>query len=276
MDDALDWVPLSSFGAKVELDLSASVSDAQIAAMKHLFATHHLIAFSGQRLSWEQQARVSGWFAPVIPEEKPTFIAPTPDIGGLGDSELPFHSDLSCTPEPLWGLSLHAVDVAAGAAPTFFIDAVAAAAGLPESLRGKLEGLHVLNLWPMSLSERQRASAAPKDWPGAVHPLLKPHPVSGEPILYLNASHTDRIVELAAAESEDLIRVLFDRLYDPNGRYEHVWKNGDLVIWDNLAIQHGRPPATNAVARTLQRVTMGTTSSLDLMPPQLMEAYKAA
>jgi taurine dioxygenase len=267
MDEVLDWSPLSPFGARVNLDLSGEVGEPVIDRLRSLYETRHLLIFPAQRLSGEAQLRVSGWFGPTLAGKTATYLATDPAVGGLGDAELAFHSDLSCAPEPLMGLSLHALEVSDHAPPTLFIDALAAAAALPEPLRTRLAGLHVMNLWPMSLSERQRSANAPEGWPGTAHPLLKPHPRTGAPILYLNASHTDRIVELAADESERLIQELFARLYAPASRYEHRWRKGDFIVWDNLALQHARPRAAPDVVRTLQRVEIGAKSYVEQMPP---------
>jgi taurine dioxygenase len=106
--------------------------------------------------------------------------------------------------------------------------------------------------------------------------VLRPHPRTGAPILCCNASHSDRIVELDGPESETLIQALFARLYAAENRYAHHWRNGDLIVWDNLALQHARPPVPHGVVRTLQRVEIGSASYHDLMPPELLAAYGAA
>jgi taurine dioxygenase len=80
------------------------------------------------------------------------------------------------------------------------------------------------------------------------------HPRTGRPILYLCEQSTSEIVELPHEESEALLMRLFDHLYDPAFVLEHHWRKGDLVIWDNLAIQHGRPDVTTeGPARTLRK-----------------------
>jgi taurine dioxygenase len=65
---------------------------------------------------------------------------------------------------------------------------------------------------------------------------------------------TDRIAELDPVESEALIEQLFAALYAPDNVYEHRWRPGDLLIWDNLALQHGRDAPERP--RTLRRVTL--------------------
>ena len=273
---ALNWTAMQPFGARVELDLAGDVEPAAIEQLRQLYDTCRLLVFTGQKLSHTRQASICAWFGEVIATDEPAYLSPDPDVGGLGDAELPFHSDLSCTPEPLTGLSLHAIDVDPQAPPTFFVDAIAAAAALPADLREQLATLHVMNLWPMDLSIRQRSGAAPEGWPGTAHPLLRPHRRTGELLLSLNASHSDRIVELDAGASERIIAMLFERLYAPARRLEHHWHNGDFLVWDNLALQHARPPVPRGVARTLQRVEMGSASYMELMPPELMAAYNSA
>ena len=269
----MDWSALQPFGAMVRMDLRDAASEGQIAELRALFDSHHLLYFPGQSLAPADQRRVAGWFGPLAADKGATRYATDTGMGELGDGELAFHSDLSCTPEPLLGISLHALAVDDRASPTWFVDAMAAARDLPAAVRDRLQGLHVMNLWPMQLGGRQRSANAPEGWPGTAHPVLKPHPRTGAPILYLNANHSDRIVELGAEESESLVLELFARLYDPAGRYDHHWRSGDLVIWDNLALQHARPRVPPGAVRTLQRVEIGAASYMELMPPALMAAY---
>jgi len=277
MDARLDWSPLQPFGARIELDCAATISDRQIEMLRSLYDTHHLLLFPDQKLSEEAQVRISSWFGPVAPDKGATHYSTTdPEFAEMGAAEIAFHSDLSCATGPLLGISLHAIEVADSASPTLFIDAVAAAEALRPSLRQRLEGLHVMNLWPLKLAERQRRESAPDDWPGAVHPLLKAHPRTGATILYLNASHTDRIIELSPDESESLIQELFGHLYSGAHCYEHHWTNGDFIVWDNLALQHRRPESPRGISRTLQRVEIGSSSYAEQMPPEVLEAYGIA
>ena len=54
--------------------------------------------------------------------------------------------------------------------------------------------------------------------------------------------------------------------------YEHHWRNGDLVIWDNVALQHARPPIADGTRRTLRRVVCGTPYQ-HLIPPEVAAYY---
>jgi alpha-ketoglutarate-dependent taurine dioxygenase len=66
------------------------------------------------------------------------------------------------------------------------------------------------------------------------------HPRTGRTLLYVSQMNTREIVELPHDESEELIEALSAHLYDPAHVFEHGWRQGDLVAWDNLAVQHAR------------------------------------
>jgi taurine dioxygenase len=67
------------------------------------------------------------------------------------------------------------------------------------------------------------------------------------------------LIGVPDAESDALIEEVLTYTYADDNVYEHKWQNGDIVIWDNLALQHARAPVTGGV-RTLQRVTIARLS----------------
>jgi taurine dioxygenase len=70
------------------------------------------------------------------------------------------------------------------------------------------------------------------------------------------------------ADSDALIEELLSYLYRDDQIYEHVWKTGDIVIWDNLGVQHARK-AISGGTRTLQRVTIAEIGYWDQLPTEL-------
>ena len=88
--------------------------------------------------------------------------------------------------------------------------------------------------------------------------MLLPHPVTGRIILYIDQMLTARIECLPEAESRALIKELQACLYAPGSLFKHVWHMGDLVIWDNIAVQHGRGDLIGTEGpRMLQKVKLG-------------------
>jgi len=176
--------------------------------------------------------------------------------GTLRDGELLFHADHSFLQWPLKAISLYAMQVPATGGETLFTDAAAAYARLPERLKARVAGLsarHVANYNLFEGDGRPRYDPA-SGAKAAVHPVAWPHPESGAPILFVSRLLTERILELSPEESEDLLLELFTYVEDEAHAYEHRWRAGDYLVWDNRQLQHSRrdfdPAATRALRRT--------------------------
>ena len=50
---------------------------------------------------------------------------------------------------------------------------------------------------------------------------------------------------------------IYDHLYVAENAVEHRWRRGDIVLWDNLTLQHARGSLASAGRRVLQRVVAG-------------------
>ncbi len=98
------------------------------------------------------------------------------------------------------------------------------------------------------------------------------HPRTGRPILLVTEHHADRILEMDEARSREVLDGLFEVLYAPEARYEHAWHLDDLLIWDNLAIQHARTERSDPAEgkRALQRVALAEKGL-----PELIERARA-
>ena len=86
-------------------------------------------------------------------------------------------------------------------------------------------------------------------------PIIVTNPGSGRKGLYVTSQNTMWIEGMDRAESEALLETMFDIAEDPAIIYEHVWRVGDLVVWDNLACLHARTDWPAEQRRTLRRCT---------------------
>jgi taurine dioxygenase len=85
---------------------------------------------------------------------------------------------------------------------------------------------------------------------------------------------TQRIEGMELDESEDLLEELFAHLYAPENTLDHQWRERDIVFWDNLAVQHGRPNIKiDGPARTLRKI--GLPIDPDLVPESLVASYES-
>jgi taurine dioxygenase len=71
-----------------------------------------------------------------------------------------------------------------------------------------------------------------------VHPVVRTHPATGRKCLYVCEGYTHRILDLPEDESRALLDDLFAHIIKPAFVYRHKWRAGDLLMWDNAAVQH--------------------------------------
>jgi taurine dioxygenase len=264
---AVNVVPLPG-PAGVEvlgLDLRASLSEPDQSTLRRHFDQDHLLCFRDQSLSIEDQIRLVSYLGTPLNESHDgagfSFVSNVREHAIVPHGRLLFHSDYEFTPQQLDVISLYAISVPDAPAPTCFANMVRAAEQLSEAERARLAGLHALHIFDLfgddSGNERYRAADLPPTAPRWRHPVVRPHARTGRPVLFVTQMETDSIVELDASESERTIEELFAVLYAPENVYEHHWRVDDLVVWDNLALQHGRPDLPETGERTLRRVSAG-------------------
>ena len=90
----------------------------------------------------------------------------------------------------------------------------------------------------------------------AWHPAVRTHPATGRKALYVNRLMTREIEGLPQAESNALLQMLFDHQEQPQFVYEHVWRAGDILMWDNRCTLHARTDFSAGERRLLRRVTI--------------------
>jgi alpha-ketoglutarate-dependent 2,4-dichlorophenoxyacetate dioxygenase len=174
---------------------------------------------------------------------------------GLGNRL--WHTDASFQDPPGRYSMLSARIVPPEGADTEFADMRAAYDALPAEMKARLEGLRVHHSIAHSRQtlgfefspEEQEALK------GAVHPLVRTIPRSHRHSLYL-AAHASRIIDWPIPEGRLLLHDLTEHATRPEFVYRHVWRVGDLVIWDNRATMHrARPFDDTRYRRELRRVT---------------------
>jgi alpha-ketoglutarate-dependent 2,4-dichlorophenoxyacetate dioxygenase len=174
---------------------------------------------------------------------------------GLGNRL--WHTDASFQDPPGRYSMLSAKIVPAAGADTEFADMRAAYDALPAEMKALLEGLrvhhsiaHSRQILGFEFSQQEQDILK-----GAIHPLVRTLPRSQRKSLYV-ASHASRIIDWPVPEGRLLLRDLIEHATQPQFVYRHVWRDHDLVIWDNRATMHrARPFADTTVRRELRRVT---------------------
>ncbi|MES2264983.1 MAG: TauD/TfdA family dioxygenase [Pseudomonadota bacterium] len=149
-----------------------------------------------------------------------------------------WHSDGSFRPYPTPISIWHTIITPAQGGDTLFTDLRQAHADLPAETRRRIAGLATFHR------------------NGVRHPLVLPHPVTGDASLYLNVGLTAGIAGMPSAEYSALLHALDQHLSRAGAVYRHVWRPGDVVVADNLRVAHRATPISPDTRRVLDRTTV--------------------
>src|SRR3546814_15477765 len=110
---------------------------------------------------------------------------------------------------------------------------------------------------PSEFTDRLSTKPIP-DWlPHHWHDTLITHPHTGERLPYIMEMQTARIDGLAPSDGKRVLEREPGYLYRPDAVLEHVWTNGDFVLWDDIPPQQARGSPAGEGRRTFQKITAG-------------------
>jgi taurine dioxygenase len=179
-------------------------------------------------------------------------------IGSLGDGEATWHTDMSYLPLPPKASLLYSIEIPPTGGNTSFCSMYAIYDALPAALKSRVEGLKIKHDGTYNSGGYVRAGVTPTDdpptSPGTLHPLVCTHPATARRMLYLGRRRNAYIAGLEPAASEALLDELWSYAVRPEFAWEHVWRVGDLVLWDNRCTMHRRD-AFDAQSRRIMHRT---------------------
>jgi alpha-ketoglutarate-dependent taurine dioxygenase len=244
------------FGVEVlGLQPKIPLSDDDIKTLKALFDAHSLLVFRDIDIDLKFQAYLSELLIgndPLAPDAPPPvenfYVSNERPSSAAPFGRLMYHSDSQWSKERCDLLSLYGEKVEQPSVPTMFVSSADAWDTLPESLRERVKNLVAVH---MHDDETYLKRAAGDDQVlvnsygiGANSnklPIVFTHPRTGRTLLYVSQQMTYGIDGMAREESEELLEALFNHSYASGKELAHHWRERDLVIWDNLALQHARP-----------------------------------
>jgi len=195
----------------------------------------------------------------TVANRRVMFVSNKEPGGGAPYGRLLFHCDTMWSENPYQSLSLYGVDVEQPSAPTLFVSMAHGWDTLADDLKARVADLNAVQGHTTVYANRggdEHVIDSVFDAPVSITtPVARPHPRTGRTTLYVSQQVTLELDGLGSEENEELLEKLFAHLYDPQYVYAHDWHNGDLVIWDNQAIQHARPNVVlEGPTRTLRKV----------------------
>lgn len=262
-------------GAEIEgVDLSVRPDDATIAAIYKAWLDHIVIVFRGQTLAMEDLPRVTGYFGKMGVLDRPAKFHPPgfsrtlpgimmisnirengEPIGALPDGEMMFHHDMIHKEIPSKATLLYSVEIPSRGGNTLFASGYAAYDTLDRAVRDRLEGKRALHHYNYGSTQRgdDRGTVAFNE---CVHPVFRTHEETKRKAVYVNRLMTVKVMDMEEAESTRLLNAVFDHSERKEFVYEHVWRTGDLLLWDNRCSSHARTDFPSAERRLMLRTTV--------------------
>lgn len=265
-------------GAEViGLDLAKPLSAQAFARIHRAHLDHHVLVFRDQHITPEQQIAFSRRFGPLqLHVLKQFALRDYPEVLivsniiengkpiGLGDAGRLWHSDISYTEKPSLGSMLHAQELPSEGGDTLFANMHLAWETLPAHLRQAVEGrraehtylaryadLQQRGSWRPNLTAEQIAQVKP-----VVHPVVRTHPETGRKALFVSEHFTTRILDLPEDESRALLDEIFAHSVRQEHLYRHVWREHDMLFWDNRSVMHLAAGTPDHLRRKLYRTTI--------------------
>ncbi|RPG27717.1 MAG: taurine dioxygenase [Gammaproteobacteria bacterium TMED50] len=262
--------PLSgSLGAEIIGVQIASLTDSQYNRVESALIEYEVLFFRDQVLAPEDHALFAERFGP------PQYHEAYPHVDGYrqltileNDEANPskiemWHADMTFKEVPPRGSILHGVTIPESGGDTMFASMSAAFEALSSNMQAFLCSLTAVHSFEYGFKEslndsggRERLKEMVEQNPPVVHPVVRTHPQSGRSGLYVNRLFTERIVELTAAESRELLRYLFDHITTPEFTCRFQWRAGSVAFWDNRITQHKPVNDYWPQRRRMQRITI--------------------
>lgn len=246
----IDVKPLTRhIGAEISgIDLTRPLNGEQVAEVRQALLQHLVIFFRRQPLTPPQHLAFGRYFGSLHvhpnsrgPEGYPEILPIHADASTQRIAGDRWHSDVSCDAEPPLGSILHLHTLPPAGGDTLFASAYAVYESLSAPLQrylGELTATHDGEPVYRARNRLRGIDDAGKTFPKASHPVVRTHPESGRKGIFVNPNFTTHIDEVPAAESEGILRFLYERFASPDFQVRFRWEVNSIAFWDNRSAQH--------------------------------------
>lgn len=265
--------PLERFGVEIlGVNLAHEHDQDTIDAIRKIWAENGVVLFREQQLEELEIVRFSAYFGRLeihvreeyLSMEHPELLLVSniqrdgQPIGILSDHAVGWHHDQIYLPRPALGSLLHSVKIPSSGGNTCFANLADAYDALPAKKQRYLEPLRAIHSyeyfnrrWSEPTSDQQKDRT-----PNVTHPLIRTHPETGRKAIYADPGMTPAIEGLEAHQSRALLDELFDWCTQSRFIYEHEWRLGDALMWDNATTMHRRGEFDPSTERLMKRTTI--------------------
>ncbi len=174
-----------------------------------------------------------------------------------------WHTDMTFQSQPPLGSILRARRVPEVGGDTMWASLFAAWDALSDRMQHYLDGLQAYHSFAHgfrhSLAEPggwERLGKSVRAHPPVKHPVVRTHPVSGLRALFVNRLFSTHIDGVSEAESDAVLRFLFEHIETPEFACRLRWRADTIAFWDNRCTLHRPINDYFPAARRMERITI--------------------
>ena len=241
-------------------DLSQPIDDATFAEIEAAFAEHSVVVLRDQKVSPDHQLAFARRLGELEINAFDRFrlegydgvlkVSNLQEDGkpiGYADAGSFWHSDMSYTPTPPRCTMLYAIEVphdedGVPLGETMFASAVDAYDALPDKTKERIEDLRAIHSFSAKKRGVKKAVELSQEQidknPPVAHPIVRTHPATGRKAIYVTADECIGIEDMDDDQALPFLRELSEHVVKPDFQFTHEWRVGDLLMWDNCAVQH--------------------------------------
>ena len=232
------------------VDLSNDINDAELTFIRDAFHKFQVLFFQNQsEISPENHIKLGRCFGdlhihPAAPKMKnypEIFEINTDKNSKIANGAEDFHSDVSCDKEPPLGtmLQLHTLPECGG--DTMFANMYMAYEALSHPMQkflSSLNAFHESEHFYRGRYKNENNGEVVKEYPSAIHPVIRTHPETGKKAIFVNKFFTTRIENLEPQESKSVLDFLFAHIEKTEFQIRYRWSKNDMAFWDNRCTIH--------------------------------------
>lgn len=265
----------AAMGAEITGPRLSELSDAGFAELQQALWRHKMVFLRDQHLSHAEHEAFARRWGPFAPDAYTQGVPGHPDVQpvvkeaeqrskGLFGSG--WHTDSPFLAAPPGVTILRSVEIPPYGGDTVWADCALAWRMLSPVMQDVLRPLKVRmsarnNAYTQKLADGKElsfASDAARDaaLAGNAHPLVRRHPFTGEPSLYIDEVYAVGIEGMSGAESRALLDFLTRHITQHHFTCRLRWDPGMVAMWDNRAALHLAANDYDGHRREMYRTTM--------------------
>ncbi|MFT5390953.1 MAG: taurine dioxygenase [Gammaproteobacteria bacterium] len=243
-------------GAEVQgIDIRRAISDVDRQALSSALLEHGMLLIRNQMLGPQQLVDFGHQWGELKPHVQKKFHVPgypvlvyniNVDREGMFDdgaarrgvhetTKENWHSDQSYDAVPSRATIVTAVELPQEGGSTVFKNTYLAYETMPAELKSRIDGKRGVFGYVAGRKHPSRghlnATAAAADT--VTHPIARTVPMTQRKCVYVNAICCSGVADMAPDDGAALLDDVYRWLDRPEYTYEHKWRLGDTIIWDN-------------------------------------------